>query len=168
MAKFMKISFEGLEFLEKEEGCILHVYKDQAGLPTIGIGHLLRKSELDRGGIFLGGKLVSFKDGISREVAMDLLAQDLEEREKVLNSLIKVQVDQEQFDALLSFMFNIGNFGFESSTLLKELNAMHYSNIPAEMRKWNKITKGGRKVVEPGLKSRREREARLFSERKYS
>jgi len=84
----------------------------------------------------------------------DLLSQDLERFEKCVNSAVTVAFAQHQFDALVSFAFNVGTTAFRSSTLVRVLNDGHYDKVPGQMRRWNKA---GGKVVK-GLINRREKE----------
>ena len=155
----MKISQKGLELLKKWEGCILKQYPDQAGLPTIGIGHLLTKSELTSGKIFIKGAPVKYANGISKEQALDLLDQDLDPAEGAVNDGVIVELTQDQFDALVSFVFNCGTGAFHGSTLRKELNQGLYANVPFQLRRWNRA---GGKVCD-GLIVRRRQEIRLWN-----
>ena len=147
----METSRHGLECLKGWEGCILHVYKDAGGLPTIGIGHLLTKEERTNG---------KYDGGITEEQSLDILANDLKRFEKCVNSSVKVKLNQNQFDALVIFAFNIGDGGFLASTALRMLNDKQFDKVPDAMRMWNKV--GGR--VNQGLIERREKEIRLFLE----
>jgi len=83
-------------------------------------------------------------------------------------SNVKVPLTQEQFDALVSFAFNVGEGNFESSTLLEKLNAGHPEQVPAQLKRWNKVTINGQKVASKGLTRRRGREAKLFSDAVYT
>jgi len=80
-----------------------------------------------------------------------------------VNQHITVNLNQHQFDALVSFVFNVGAGAFQQSTLLQRLNAGRYDAVPGQLRLWNK---GGGKVL-PGLVTRREAEARLFTSGQY-
>jgi len=165
--KTFRMSSLGIKFLEKEEGCILHVYKDQAGKDTIGIGHLITKEEKERGSVVIAGIPISLSKKITQEQAESLLAQDLNTYEEVISSSVKVALMQYQIDALISFAFNIGVFGFTTSTLLKELNKYQYEKVPEEMKKWKKGTVNGKKVVLPVLVGRRKREGKLWISGEY-
>ena len=146
----MKISEHGLELLKEWEGCILHIYKDAGGLPTIGIGHLLTPQER------VGNKYV---DGITEVEALQILAADVTPAESMVTELVKVNLSQNQFDALTSFTFNCGTGAFSSSTLLKVLNNGQYDQVPAELMKW---TKAAGKQCE-GLVERRTNECKLWN-----
>lgn len=153
----MKISDKGLEMIKKAEGYMPKIYLDQAGLPTIGYGHLLTKTE-KASGLFEGKEL-------SKAEATELLRRDVQEAEESIGQLVKVQLNQNQFDALVDFVFNVGTNALKTSTLLKLLNAGDYASVPAQLMRWNKITnpKTGKKEPLAGLTKRRQREADLWS-----
>lgn len=159
----MKLSTKGLKLLEQWEGDVLHVYKDQAGLPTIGIGHLLTKRELMANAVIINGVSVSLANGITEQQSLDLLAQDIAPFEAEVNAHVKVPLTQDQFDALVIFTFNIGSGGFESSSALAAINAGRMGEVPADMMKWNKITVKGQHVVCDGLVERRNKEIKLWT-----
>ena len=160
----MKMSPHGIRTLIDSEGSINSVYDDQAGLPTIDVGHLLKKSELSSGKIELSdGAIIDFRKGkISDRDVERLLADDLVPREKAVYDLVKVPLEQEQFDALVHFLFNVGTGAFRKSTLLKKVNAGDFDAVPAEFRKWNIVTVGGKKQVSRGLANRREIECSMW------
>ena len=155
----MQMSEHGLELIQEWEGFELKVYKDSAGLPTIGVGHLLTKSELSSGKINIKGVAVAYGDGLSNQQVMDLLAQDVKPAEDSVNKGVKVSLNQNQFDALVSFTFNVGGGAFSSSTLLKVLNQGQYAQVPDQLRRW---TRSGGQVVK-GLVNRRENEIKLWN-----
>jgi lysozyme len=99
-------------------------------------------------------------DVVTLTEAEKLLIEDLEWSESVVNNQVKVPLNQNQFDALVSFVFNVGSGNFGKSTLLKRLNAGRYDDVPHELKRWNK---GGGEVL-PGLTRRREAETKLFCE----
>ena len=154
----MKMSQKGKELLRDWEGVELEVYKDSAGLETIGVGHLLTDHEKETGIITIDGVAVLYENGLTPEEVLDLLGQDLERFETAVNQSVKVDIGQNQFDALVSFAFNVGVANFKSSTLLKRLNAAAYREVPEQLRRWNKA---GGKVVQ-GLINRREKEITLW------
>lgn len=153
----MDISPEGLEFLKREEGCVLHAYKDQAGFLTIGVGHLLTEAERLTG-VLPVGTGVYWSKGITQTQALELLRMDLT-RFVVCVNQVKVELSQNQFDALVSFAFNVGTGAFEGSTLLALLNRGEYGSVPTQLRRWHKA--GGKSGV---LSARREREIKLWEE----
>ena len=155
------VSERGLDVVKQHEGKELCVYKDSAGLDTIGYGHLIKPGE-------------SYTC-ISDAKASQLLAQDMQEAERCVKSSVTKQLTQNQFDSLTSMCFNIGCGNFKKSTLVKELNAGNTEKVPGEIMRWNKITKyetktvNGKpttvpiKVVSKGLANRRASEAKLFT-----
>lgn len=147
----METSQSGIDMIKESEGFKGRIYRDKAGHETIGYGHKLTKKEKDTG---------KYKGGISKKDAEDLLRQDLEQAENAVNKDVKVPLNQNQFDALVSFVFNVGAGKFNRSTLLKRLNNGEYDAVPAELARWNKA--GGE--VTPGLVTRRQKEAELWSE----
>ena len=167
MIPAMKISDHGVGKLAQWENDILHVYKDSAGHETIGIGHLLTKSELMSGYVKINGVNVKWVNGLTEQQSFDLCDQDLDPAEYIVNKLVNVPLTQNQFDALVIFAFNIGSAGFEESSALKSINLKAFDAVPDCMRRWNKITdrKTGAKVFCQGLANRREKEIALFLEK---
>jgi len=153
------MSEHGLKLLEQWEGFEKKLYNDSAGLPTIGVGHLLTKSELSSGKIVINGAPVQYDVGLSDQQILDLLKQDLAPVTQLVTNKVTVPLDQNQFDALTSFTFNVGGAAFNGSTLLKLLNQGQYHEVPAQLRRWNK---SGGKVVQ-GLTNRRENEVKLWN-----
>ncbi len=82
----MQMSDNGLELLKQWEGFKLEVYKDSAGLPTIGVGHLLTKSELASSKIVIGGVPVQYADGLTDQQVLDLLSQDVTPADQAVNN----------------------------------------------------------------------------------
>lgn len=141
----MKISEKGIEFIIKEEGEILTAYICPAGVLTVGVGHT--------------GKDVKAGMKITKEQSRELLKSDLVRFENSVNRSVKVNLTQNQFDALVSFAFNVGTGAFETSTLLKKINtSASIGEIEEQFRRWNR---GGGKIL-PVLKVRREREIKLY------
>lgn len=159
----MEISQNGLEFIKNEEGCILHPYRDQAGLLSIGVGHLLTSSEKAAGAVTINGASVPYANGITEQQALDLLRQDVKRTEDAINNLVKRRLTQNQFDACVSLAFNIGTGGFAASSALVAINAGKLDEVAADFAKWNKITVGGQRQVCDDLVARRQREGELFN-----
>jgi lysozyme len=155
----MKMSENGKRLLSEWEGVETRVYRDVAGLPTIGVGHLLTKDEMTSGKIWIRGAPVDYANGLTQQQVMDLLGQDLEKFEQTVNESVKVQLNQNQFDALVSFTFNVGPNAFKNSTLLKLLNQSQYQEVPNQLRRW--VYAGGQIVR--GMVNRRENEIKLWS-----
>lgn len=158
----MELSENGITFLKDVEGFKNHLYRDAAGLPTIGVGHLLTKSELNWGRIVIDGVKVKLKGGeILSDAQVDaLLKQDAAKAVAAVNAAVTVPLAQHQFDALVSFAFNVGIGAFETSTLLKLLNQGSMEAAAGQFLHW--VMAGGRIVQ--GLVNRRNRERKLFRE----
>ena len=154
----MPISRHGLELLKQLEGFSSTVYLDSGGEPTIGIGHRLTRSERRSGKILLDNISIQYADGLTEEQSLALLAQDLVMVNGTVGYWVLVPLKQHQFDALVSFAFNVGNEAFAQSTLLKLLNAGQYDAVPAQPRRW--VMDNGKRV--PGLVNRREMEISLW------
>jgi lysozyme len=159
----MKTSPAAIDKLKEHEGKKIDantgkhvVYADSAGKLTIGYGHLLTSKEISSN---------IYKDGISEEEATSLLAKDLVMAEMCIEKTVKAALNQNQFDALVDFIFNLGAYNFKSSTLLNRLNEKKYDEVPKEMKRWNKAYNPKTKQKEPlkGLTSRREFEANQFA-----
>lgn len=158
-----RMSEEGRAFLTMLEGSRRDVYNDPAGLPTIGVGHLLTPSERTSGKIYIDGEPVYYREGLTHEQVDALLAQDLRKTEAYIATYASAPLAQHERDALISFVFNIGPTAFMRSTLLKRLNADQRGEVPEEMRRW--VYASGKRLR--GLEKRREMEGRLFAEGDY-
>jgi lysozyme len=141
----MNFSVAGMELLKKSEGFRNRVYKDVAGIPTIGYGHRLLHSD-------------SFPNGIDDLQAANLLACDVRDAEQAVERLVKVPLTQGQFDALVDFTFNLGAGRLASSDLLKSLNAGRYDDAAEQLLRWDHAV--GEEYAP--LKARREAEAALW------
>ena len=155
----MEMSNNGKDLLSQWEGFKLNVYKDSARLDTIGVGHLITKDELKSGTININGSAVNYKGGLTKQQVLDLLGQDLKRFDEAVAKNVTVSLNQNQFDTLVSFSFNIGVGAFKKSTLLKVLNKGQYNNVPPQLLRWNKA--GGKPV--PGLTNRRKKEISLWN-----
>ena len=139
---------EGLALIKKFEGCELKAYQCSAGVWTIGYGHT---------------KDVEEGDTISKDQAEEMLVEELHEYENYVNEYVNVALSQNQFDALVSWVYNLGPANLKSSTMLKVLNDGKYEDVPYQMKRWNKA---GGKVLD-GLVRRREAEALLYQGREW-
>ena len=139
----MRTCEKGINLIKEFEGRRLVAYQDSVGVWTIGYGHTKTAHE---------DKL------IIKSTADKLLAEDLAEFEKYVDSLVTVDLNQNQFDALIAWTFNLGPGNLIESTMLKVLNEGKYDEVPYQMKRWNKA---GGEVLE-GLVRRREAEAALF------
>ena len=144
----LKISQEGIALIKKFEGCELTAYQCSAGVWTIGYGHTK--------GIEEGME-------ITQQEAEDMLVEELHEYENYINDNVTAPLSQNQFDAMVSWVYNLGPANLKASTLLKVLNAGNYDDVPFQMRRWNKA--GG--VTLDGLIRRREAEALLFQNKEW-
>jgi lysozyme len=138
--------FEGLAKVEPD-GMIVP-YRCPANVLTIGHGraHGVKKNMR-----------------ITKEEAENFLKEDLRTFEAEIKNMVNVPLTQYQFDALVSFVFNLGAANFKSSTLLKKLNAGDYAAVPAQLMRWNKARVGGKLQPLTGLTRRRTAEAALFT-----
>jgi len=145
----VQISQEGLDLVRTSERCVLHVYNDIAGNASIGWGHLLHR-----------GPILSIEAGhtITQQQADLFLAQDLRWAETEVNLRVKQPLNQNQFDALVDFVYNLGSGTFENSHLLDSLNRGDYASVPINLKQY--VHSGG-KVI-PALVIRRNREAEMF------
>lgn len=155
----MRMSQVGVKLLVQLEGFKEQVYRDSAGLPTVGVGHLLTQDELSSGRIVLAdGRVLDFRDGLTKGEVADLLRDDLPRFEEAVERLVVVPLEQYQFDALVSFAFNVGTGAFKRSTLLRLLNDGDYAAVPGQLTRWNKA--GGRVIK--GLVNRRKTEGEVW------
>lgn len=145
----MRISSSGIDFIIKEEGEVLRVYKDQVGILTAGIGHVVKGME--------------FGTPITLAQSREWFDSDLRRFEEGVDMAVKPPLTQGEFDALVSFTFNVGVGAFLSSTMLKLLNQKRFLEAAEQFSRWNKA-KG---QVLPVLVGRRNRERRLFLEGIY-
>ena len=142
-----QITKQGIDLIKRFEGFEPEIYLDAAGLPTIGYGHLLQQGE---------NKM--FAGGISEAAGEALLIKDVGIAERAVLRLIRVPLTDGQFDALVSFTFNLGGGALQRSTLRRKVNREEHSDVPAEFMRW--VWAGGRKLR--GLVRRRRAEAKLY------
>jgi lysozyme len=141
----MEYSDKGLNLTEREEALRLIAYPDQGGVWTIGYGHT--------------GPEVHAGLVITREQAITWLQNDVQKAVNSVNTHVRVSVTQQEFDALVDFAFNVGVHAFETSTLLKLLNAGNYAGANAAFKSWV-FVKG---QVNKGLYNRRQAEQDEFT-----
>lgn len=139
------------DFLIKEEGVRNRVYKDSAGIDTIGIGHKILPSEERLKSVTLTPKQIE-----------DLFFLDLVKAENSIKENIQVPLTTGQQAALISFVFNVGTGAFKKSTMLKLINEKRFSEAALEFPRWSFITINGKKQRSAGLMARRLREQQLF------
>jgi lysozyme len=137
----------GIDLIKRFEGFSPTVYICPAGYPTIGYGHVVKPDERQQ-----------FASGVTHEQAETLLRHDVQTAERAVLRLITVPLTDGQFDALVSFTFNLGAGALQRSTLRRKVNRGDHAAVPAEFRKW--VWAGGRKL--PGLVQRRLAESVLY------
>lgn len=138
------ITQEGLDFIQDVEGCKLYAYLDTGGVWTIGVGHT-------------GPEVVK---GLTctMEQAMQWLKEDSEEAQEAIRQSVEGLLTQNQFNALVSFVFNVGVDAFKKSTMLKLINKGNFDGASKEFTKWNKDN--GKEIL--GLTKRRLLEQAIF------
>lgn len=143
----MRISEQGVRLIKKFEGLRLTAYKCPTGYWTIGWGHTY--------GVKSGQK-------ITKEQAEVYLKQDLVVAEDAVDKLVSTPLNQGMYDALVSFVFNLGAVRFKNSTLLRRLNQGAYDLVPDEFLRWVYGTVDGKTQKLPGLVERRTAEKEMF------
>jgi lysozyme len=150
----MKISQEGITLIKHYEGCPKDAdgnavsYRCAANKPTIGYGSLK----------LIDGSPVQDNMSITMKEAEELLAHELEEYEGYINDMVTVPLKQNEMNAMVSWVFNLGPTNLKNSTLLRVLNEGKYHEVPEQIKRWNKVN--GK--VNEGLVKRRKSEALLF------
>ncbi len=148
----MEISQEGVSLIKKFEGCELEAYKCSAGVWTIGYG---RTKNVEEG------------DTCTQEQADQWLHEELPVYGAYVSDAVLVPLNQNEFDALVAWTYNLGPTNLNDSTMLKVLNDNKKEEVPHQMRKWNKARVNGEKVVLPGLERRRQAESLLFEGKEW-
>ncbi len=141
----MKTSQNGIDLIKKFEGFSAIPYKCMAGKLTIGYGHVIKHYE-------------NYKK-LTTEEAEEILKKDVEFVENFINKNVSKKLNQNQFDALVSLVFNIGVGNFGASTLLKYLNSCEFEKAANEFDRWIYV----KKVKSKGLAKRRKMEKELFN-----
>lgn len=141
----MNISSQLIKQIKEFEGFRASSYTCPAGFKTIGYGHILSEDN----------KL----DNIDQKKAEELLMQDIARFESAVLRNIKVELTQGQFDALVSFTFNVGPASLQRSTLRQKINRSEHQDVPREIKRW--IYAGGK--ILSGLVNRREIEANIYA-----
>lgn len=146
------VSPNGIKQLKFLEGERLDVYLDAGNIPHVGVGHKIIPSD----NLVMG-------DTITQTRSDQFLTRDLLTAKKTVNNYVNVPLNQNQYDALVSFVFNIGADNFRRSTLLNRLNDYDYQGAMAEMSRWKYVTINDKKIVSEGLVNRRLYEQDLFN-----
>lgn len=142
------VTEEGLNLIKRFEGFSPKIYICPAGYPTIGYGHVMLAHEREQ-----------FAAGITQAEATELLRKDVRIAERAVLRLISVPLADGQFDALVSFTFNLGAGALQCSTLRRKVNRGEHQAVPAELVKW--VWAAGKRM--PGLVRRRKAEALVYS-----
>jgi len=137
----------GLSLIKSFEGFSSVIYQDVGGLPTIGYGHLILPQEKPL-----------FKTSITEAEAISLLKKDILLAGRAVTRLINIPLRNNQFDALVSFTFNLGSGTLQRSSLRHKVNREEHEDVPAEFMRW--VWAGGKRL--PGLIRRRKAEAELY------
>ena len=139
------ITQNGIDLIKRFEGFSRTVYFCPAGYPTIGFGHVVKPYE-------------DFSAGIDEAQAEELLRQDAVIAERAVLRLISVPVTDGQFDALVSFTYNLGGGALQRSTLRRKINREEHADVPEQFMRW--VWAGGRKLK--GLVRRRKAEIIVY------
>jgi len=145
----LNIDKVGLDLITQFEGCKLKPYNDVAGLKTIGVGHLIKPGE-------------NFDSGITKEKAMDLLKADCQDVVMAIHKNVSYPLNQNQFNALCSFLFNLGVAWIKKGSVKEGLDAGKPDMVVEGFLKFSKARIGGELKTVPGLLKRRQAEADLF------
>lgn len=140
------ITQNGIDLIKRFEGFSRTVYFCPAGYPTIGYGHVVKPHE-------------DFSAGIDEARAEELLRQDAQIAERAVLRLINVPLTDGQFDALVSFTYNLGGGALQRSTLRRKINREEHADVPEQFMRW--IWAGGRKLK--GLVRRRAAETQFYN-----
>ena len=141
------ITDEGINLIKRFEGFSSSIYICPAGYPTIGYGHVVRDDEKQR-----------FAEDIDKDEGENLLRRDVRWAEGGVLRLIDIPLTDGQFDALVSFTFNLGTGALQRSTLRRKVNREEHEDVPAQFKRW--VWAGGRKLK--GLMNRRNMEAKKY------
>lgn len=144
----MKMGPKGLALLKSFEGWSGRAYQDSVGVWTIGYGHTS----------MAGPPTVKRGMTITKAEGEAILKRDLKKYEQAVSDAVRVDLNQEQFDALVSFTYNVGPGNWRKSSVLRMVNAGRFDAVPARLMLWNKA---GGKVLR-GLTRRRAAEGELF------
>ncbi|MBY0244500.1 MAG: lysozyme [Sphingobacteriaceae bacterium] len=152
----MKVSEKGKSFIKKNEGCVLKAYQCPAKVWTIGYGSTF----------YTNGKAVKKGDVISQAEADKLFEKVVADFETKVAALIKTNLSQPQFDAMVDMAFNVGIGAFAKSGLLKAINRnANDPNIPSYIMQWNKITIDGKKVAAEVLTTRCKKRVEMYNQK---
>lgn len=146
----LKISEKGIALIKDAEGFSAKPYQDVAGYWTIGYGHKI----LETDDIYPYGE----KNLITNEEAENILLRDISWAERCVNANVSAPLTQNQYDALISFVYNVGCGNFEQSMMLKLINDGDFETASEEFKRW--VYSKGRYIA--GLENRRTKERQTF------
>lgn len=141
--EYLTVGQEGIDLIKFFEGVEYESYQDTGGVWTVGVGHTSTAKPNMK---------------VTEEEVDELLKDDLKDSENAIYDLVKVSLYQHQFDALVSFVFNLGYGNFKSSTLLKRINDEKHDYVPYELSRWNQDNG----EVLSGLVKRRDAEGLMY------
>jgi len=145
----VKTGTAGIELIKQFEGWRSRAYRDAVGVWTIGYGHTA----------MAGSPRPVQGMRISKIVGEQLLKRDLVKYERAVNNAVTVDINQNQFDALVSFCYNVGPGNLNKSSVIKRVNERRFSEVPDRLMLWNRA--GGKVLL--GLTRRRKAEGALFA-----
>ncbi len=143
----------GLNLIKRFEGFSSTIYICPAGYPTIGYGHVVLAHEREQ-----------FALGITQAEATELLRKDVRIAERAVLRLISVPLTDGQFDALVSFTFNLGAGALQRSTLRRKVNRGEHEGIPSALMKW--VLAAGKRL--PGLVRHRQEEGASYAQMTFT
>lgn len=146
----LTITAGGAAGVATHEGYRNYVYRDPVGIPTVCYGHT--------------GRHLQPGKRYTAEECMNILKEDLKVAENAVNGMVKVPISQQEFDAYVSFVYNVGAGNFQSSTLLRKLNAGDRVGACNELLRW--VFARGQRL--PGLVNRRQDENKVCLQGVYS
>lgn len=146
LAGALVLSAAGTTAIMHDEGKVNRVYLDPVGIPTVCVGHTSTVTRADVGKPYTDAQCA------------ELLRSDTRVAQAAVGRLVKVPITQGQYDALVSFTFNVGESNLKNSTLLRKLNAGDCHGAASEFPRWNRA----RGQVLPGLTTRRANERARF------
>ena len=149
MSNDLTVDDDGINFIKQFEGFRSDPYQDSVGVWTVGYGSTFLPD---------GSRVTADTPSVDEDDAVSLLKHALTKFEKVINEVVTVELNQNQFNALADFVYNVGSGNFESSTLLKDINAGDFTSAAEQFGRWNKA--GGHVLA--GLTTRRGKESELF------
>ena len=158
-AEEARLKLDAFKFLSAWEPLYLKPKAEADGIIAIGLNHFLQGEERESGKVMIDGVLVDWRQGITKQQALNLLSQDLRNYEAEISKLVKVKLNRNQRLALSAFVYNVGVGAFAQSTLLKKINESRFNDVPGAFMKW--VFPGSR--LEPALRQRRQAEIDLWN-----